>query len=194
MTLQVNRYPWFALQTRYRSENLVATQLRGKGYEPFLPVCKSRRRWSDRVKELELPLFPGYVFCRFNGLNRLPVLTTPGVRQIVGNGNTPIPLSENEIISLQTVIKSDLPIQPFPFLQIGQKVRIEEGVLAGVVGNVIRCKQSLRLVLSITLLQRSVLLEIDQHQISVEPEIQPAFGGARHHSQSPLWLSSHCAE
>jgi transcription antitermination factor NusG len=185
---------WFALSVKPRFDKAVARTLESKGFETLLPLYKKRHRYAARCKVSELPLFPGYVFCRFNVLTRLPILTTPGVTQILGTGNTPIPLSENEIVSLQTAIKSDLPLQPFPFLQVGQRVRIEEGVLAGVVGIVIRCKQSLRLVLSITLLQRSVLLEIDQHQISVEREIQPALDETRHHSLSTLWLSSRRAD
>jgi transcription antitermination factor NusG len=185
---------WFALGVKPRFDKAVARMLDSKGLETLLPLYKKRHRYAARCKVSELPLFPGYVFCRFNVLTRLPILTTPGVTQILGIGNTPVPLSENEIVSLQTAIKSDLPLQPFPFLQVGQRVRIEEGVLAGVVGIVIRCKQSLRLVLSITLLQRSVLLEIDQHQISVEREIQPALGETRHHSHSTLWPSSQSAD
>jgi transcription antitermination factor NusG len=185
---------WFALGVKPRFDKAVARMLESKGFETLLPLYKKRHRYAARCKVAELPLFPGYVFCRFNVLTRLPILTTPGVTQILGTGNTPIPLSENEIVSLQTAIKSDLPLQPFPFLQVGQRVRIEEGALAGVVGIVIRCKQSLRLVLSITLLQRSVLLEIDQHQISVEREIQPALGETQHHNHSTLWLSSHYAD
>jgi transcription antitermination factor NusG len=162
MTLQVNRYPWFALQTRYRSENLVATQLRGKGYEPFLPVCKSRRRWSDRVKELELPLFPGYLFCRFNPLDRLPILVTPGVLQIVGTGKNPIPVDDAEIAAIQITIQSGVARQPWPFPQVGQRVRVEYGPLHGLEGILLSFKGSHRLVLSVTLLQRSVAVEIDE--------------------------------
>ena len=166
---------WFALGVKPRFDKAVARTLESKGFETLLPLYKKRHRYAARSKVSELPLFPGYVFCRFNVLTRLPILTTPGVTQILGTGNTPIPLSENEIVSLQTAIKADLPLQPFPFLQLGQRVRIEEGALAGVVGIVIRCKQSLRLILSVTLLQRSVLLEIDPRQVSGEREIQPAF-------------------
>ena len=91
-----NDHPWFAVQTRSRHENVVAAQLRGKGYEPFLPLCKSRRRWSDRVREIELPLFPGYLFCRFDASDRLPILIIPGVVQIVGTGKKPVAIDEEE--------------------------------------------------------------------------------------------------
>src|ERR1700682_4995771 len=90
-------YPWFALQVRSRYENIVTAHLSGKGYESFLPLHKTRRRWSDRFKEIEQPLFPGYVFCRLNPFNRFPILTIPGVFLIVGVGKTPVPIDEDEI-------------------------------------------------------------------------------------------------
>ena len=185
---ETNTSQWFALGVKPRFDKAVARTLESKGFETLLPLYKKQHRYAARYKVSELPLFPGYVFCRFNVLTRLPILTTPGVMQILGTGNTPIPLSENEIFSLHTAIKADLPLQPFPFLQVGQRVRIEEGVLAGVAGIVIRFKQSLRLILSVTLLQRSVLLEIDPRQVSAEREIQPAFGETRQNSLSKLAL------
>src|SRR5262249_52038339 len=130
------------------------------------PLYKREHRYAERRTYSELPLFPGYVFCRFNVHATLPILTTPGVRQILGAGNKPIPLCEKEMISLQTAIKAQVPVQPIPFFQLGQKVRISSGALAGVEGIVLSFKQCLRLVLSVTLLQRSVLLEIDRDQVS----------------------------
>src|SRR5437764_10707980 len=96
---------WFALGVKPRYDKAVARMLENKGFEPCLPLYKKRHRYGARCKVSELPLFPGYVFCRFNVLTRLPILTTPGVTQILGTGNTPIPLSENEIVSLGTAIK-----------------------------------------------------------------------------------------
>src|SRR5713226_1928435 len=151
---QIN--PWFALQVKSRYENSVATHLAGKGYEWFLPLQKSRRRWSDRIKEIEQPLFPGYVFCRFDPLARLPILITPGVIRIVGIGKTPIPIEDSEILSIQTIVKSGLPSQPWPFLQIGERVRIDSGPLEGLEGILLQSKANHRLVVSVTLLQRSV--------------------------------------
>ena len=166
-------YPWFAVQTRSRYENLVATLLRGKGYELFLPVYKSRRRWSDRIKELELPLFPGYLFCRFNPLDRFPILVTPGVMQVVGVGKIPIPVDDLEIAALETAIRSGLPRQPWPFLQIGQKVKIECKPLCGLEGILVEFKGRHRLVLSVTLLQRSVAVEVDDTWIRPIPFSSP---------------------
>ena len=93
-------YPWFALRVRSRYENTVATFLGGKGYEWFLPLYKSRRAWSDRIKETQLPLFPGYIFCRFDLQHRLPILTTPGVVSVVGIGRRPVPIDDAEIAAL----------------------------------------------------------------------------------------------
>ncbi len=159
---------WFALAVKPRHDKAVARTLETKGFQTFLPLYKKRHTYAARCKESELPLFPGYVFCRFDALARLTILTTPGVTQILGVGNTPIPLCETELFSLQTAIQAQLPIQPFPFLQAGQRVRIDRGVLAGIEGIVMNFKQCLRLVLSITLLARSVLLEIDRDQVSAE--------------------------
>jgi transcription antitermination factor NusG len=141
--------------------------LEAKGYKTFVPLYTKRHKHGPRGRDSELPLFPGYVCCRFDVHCRLPILTTPGVTQILGAGNTPIAVSETEIASLQTALRTGFPIEPFPFVQEGQRVRINRGVLAGVEGIVMSFKQNLRLVLSITLLQRSVLLEIDRNQVSL---------------------------
>jgi len=164
------RYPWFALQIRMRHEMNVADHLQGKNYEWFLPLCKSRRRWSDRVKEVSSPLFPGYLFCRFNPHDRLPILKTPGVTQIVGYNHVPIPVDEHEIEAIRRLIASGLPNFPCAFLQLGSKVRIETGALRGLEGILTELKGKRRLVLSITLLQRSVAVEIDSDAVSV---VQP---------------------
>ena len=159
---------WFALVVKPRFDKAVAQALESKGYETLLPVYKKYHKYANRSREFELPLFPGYVCCRFDVRTRLPILTTPGVIRVLGVRNMPIPLSDIEITSLQTAIRSQLPVQPYPFVNAGQRVRINSGVLAGVEGIVLGPKGGLRLVLSITLLQRSVLLEIDRDQVSAE--------------------------
>ena len=128
---------WFALAVKPRFDKAVARALEVKGYETLLPLYKKQ---GARSKVSELPLFPGYVCCRFDARTRLPILTTPGVIQVLGAGNMPIPLSEVEITSLQTAIKARIPVQPFPFVGAGQRVRINRGYLAGVEGIVISCK------------------------------------------------------
>lgn len=154
-------YPWFALQVRVRHETSVAQHLHGRGYEWFLPLYKCRKRWSDRVKEVEIPLFPGYLFCRFDPQNRFPILTSPGVIQVVGYDRHPVPIDEQEINAIQSLVASGIPSQPCPFLTIGDKARIESGPLRGLEGILVGFKGKHRLVLSVTLLQRSVAVEMD---------------------------------
>ena len=162
-----DKYPWFALRIKSRFEKTTSTVLRSKGFEDFSPLYRSRRKWSDRVKEVELPLFPGYLFCRFNPLDRFPVLSTPGVLCVVGIGKIPQAVEEHEIEQIQSILASGMPTQPWPFLTVGQKVRISSGSLAGLEGLLVNIKNSFRLVVSVTLLQRSVAVEIDRE--SVEP-------------------------
>jgi len=161
---------WYALRVKSRYENSVASHLQARGFESFLPVYKCRRRWSDRFKEIELPLFPGYVFCQFDPSNRLPILTVPGIVHVVGTGRTPIPVEQTEIAAIQAVVKSGLPSQPWPFLHIGHRVRIEYGPLCGVEGILLGFKGHQRLVLSVTLLQRSVAVQVDEACVRPMPE------------------------
>jgi transcription antitermination factor NusG len=156
-----NLFPWFALQVRTRNEASVAEQLGRLGYQRFLPLYRLRKRWSDRIKEVDAPLFPGYLFCRFDPQDRLPILKTPGVMQIVGFKNGPAAVEESEIRSLQTLVAAGVPHQPWPFLAAGDRVRIESGPLLGLEGILTEVRRSHRLVLSVTLLQRSVAVEID---------------------------------
>jgi transcription antitermination factor NusG len=153
---------WYALYIRTRFEKVVARNLRGKGYEEFLPLYRCTSRWSDRLKQIELPLFPGYVFCRFNPFDRLPVLTIPGVKGIVGFGKDFIPVDEGELNAIRGVLRNGTHCEPWPFLQVGQRVRVEYGAFAGTEGFVLMFKNTYRLVISINLLQRSVAVEIDR--------------------------------
>jgi transcription antitermination factor NusG len=161
LTQDPTQFPWFALQVRTRHELTIGEQLRGRGYEPFIPVYETRKRWSDRVRVFEAPLFPGYLFCRLDIQNRLPILSTPGVAQIVGFGKVPHPVDEAEIGAIQALVSSGLASQPWPFLQSGDKVHIERGPLRGLEGVLLEVRGAQRLVLSVTLLQRSVAVEID---------------------------------
>ena len=153
---------WYALHVRTRFEKVVSRNLRGKGYEEFLPLYNRTSRWSDRTKQIELPLFPGYVFCRFNPVQRMPILTIPGVNAIVGIGKSLMPVEESELASIRTLLASNLYCEPWPFLQIGQSVLVERGPLAGTQGIVMLVKNSYRLIISVNLLQRSVAVEIDR--------------------------------
>lgn len=160
-------YPWFALQVRVRHEVDVTVHLGGKGYEWFLPLYKQRKRWSDRIKHVDAPLFPGYVFCRFNPNDRLPILKTPSVTQIVGYSRIPVAVDENEIEAIRRLVTSGVPNFPCAYLEVGSRVRIDAGALRGLEGILTDVKGKRRLVLSITLLQRSVAVEIDSAAVSV---------------------------
>jgi hypothetical protein len=129
---------WFALAVKPRSDKAVARTIETKGFPTFLSLY---------------------------AVNRLPIVITPGVTQILGSGKQPNPVDEAEIISFQKAIKARVKIEPFPFLQAGQKVRVFQGALTGIEWIVVSCKEYLRLIVSITLLQRSVLLEIDRVQV-----------------------------
>lgn len=157
---------WFALAVKPRHEKAVAAALRIKGLEEFLPLCLERRRWSDRHKTLEVPLLAGYTFSRFDPDERLRVLRTPGVRKIVGWGATPLPVEETEIQALQRVVEARLPASPCPFLRAGQTISLDSGPLSGLRGLLLETKGKRRLVVSVTLLQRSVSVEVDQAWIS----------------------------
>lgn len=154
-------FPWYAIQVRVRQELNVSDYLTGNGYEWFLPQYRLRKRWSDRIKQVDTPLFPGYLFCRFNVFDRLPILKIPGVIQILGNQRQPIPVDEQEIRAIQALVSSGTPNEPWPYMALGDKVRIESGPLRGLEGLLAETKGNHRLVLSVTLLQRSVAVEID---------------------------------
>jgi transcription antitermination factor NusG len=177
-------WPWFAILTRVGREKHATMLLENSGFECFLPLSKSTRKWSDRLKEIELPLFPGYLFCRMNPNDRLPVLMIPGVMQIAGAGSTPIPVEEHEIAAIKRVEKSGLSAMPWPYLKIGNIAKIEEGPLRGLTGIVIRIKSGLKLVLSVELLQRSIAVEIDRSWISASHPGSIATGQPRSNSLS----------
>jgi transcription antitermination factor NusG len=159
--LDDSSYPWYALQVRTQHERGVADFLRGGGFDWFLPLYKCRKRWSDRVKEVEVPLFPGYLFCRFNVHDRLPILKTPGVIQIVGYNRKPVEIDEAEIGAIRTLVGSGMASQPWPYLHVGDRVQIESGPLQGMSGILTNFKGKHRLIISVTLLQRAVAVEID---------------------------------
>src|SRR5271168_1307244 len=97
-------HSWYAIRVRSKFERAVSASLSGKGYDEYLPLYHSRRKWSDRSKDLDLPLFPGYLFCRFDVDVRLPILVTPGVISIVGTGRIPVAISDQEIDAIRAVI------------------------------------------------------------------------------------------
>ena len=152
---------WYALQVRSRKEAYVANQIQAQGIECLFPLYKSARKWSDRVKEVEQPLFPGYLFCKFDFQNRRPIVTTPGVLQVVGYGRTAVPVSEQEIQALRLAVSSEVPKHPWPYLEVGQRVRVVYGTLTGLEGILVNMKGNHRVVLSVSLLQRAVAMEVE---------------------------------
>jgi transcription antitermination factor NusG len=176
-------HAWFALTSKPRHEKVVAENLRGKGLESFVPLYRTRRQWTDRIQSVDLPLFPGYVFCRFAYASRLPVLNTPGVTSVVGFSDVPTPVADEEIVRIQAIQASGLPAHPWPYLRVGQKARIERGSLAGLEGVLIREKDALRVVVSVELLRRAVAVEIDRDMIC-------AVNGAEHASMAYVYLTN----
>jgi transcription antitermination factor NusG len=158
---------WFALVVPPRREKVIGGMLRNKSYETLLPVHIRRHQYGPRARSFEIPLFPGYLFCRFDPAMRLPVLTTPGVLQVVGAGKTPIPVADDELLALRRVMETGAPMIPHEFWQSGRKGRIHSGPLAGIEGIVVNAKPPVRLVLSVSLLQRSVLVEVDADCVSL---------------------------
>ena len=153
---------WFAIRVRSNFERIAMAHLRERGYEEFAPSHKTERNWSDRKKEIDQFLFPGYVFCRFNPQNRMPVLTTPGVVDVVGWGKTPAPVPDEEIERVRRMVESGLLVSPWPYLELGQAVLIERGPLTGMEGILVEVKGRCRLVVSINLLKRSISAEVER--------------------------------
>lgn len=158
-------HPWFAVRVRSNHERIASLHLEERGYEEFAPSYKMERRWSDRKREIEQFLFPGYVFCRMNPQNRLPVLTAPGVVGLVGCGKIPMAIPDDEIERIRRMVQSGLLLTPWPFLEVGQAVLIERGPLAGMEGILEEVKGKCRLIVSINLLRRSVGAEVDRHWV-----------------------------
>jgi transcription antitermination factor NusG len=156
---------WYALQVMPRRENKALLLLNCKGYESCLPTNQVRRTWSDRVKVLEQPLFPGYVFCRIHEAAFGLVLTTPGLGRFVTVGGIPCPISDDEICSLARVSKSGLPALPHPYFRVNQKVKVVSGLFAGLVGAVLRVENQRRLVVSVDAIERSFSIAIDEADV-----------------------------
>jgi transcription antitermination factor NusG len=154
--------PWFAIRVKSQCEKMVSDALRYKGYEEFLPLYQSQRFWSDRIKVIQMPLFAGYLFCRFDLSDRNAILKTPGVCNIVGQGRTPQPVDSGELENIRVSVSSGRKIEPWQGFEIGDRLCIGKGPLRGIEGMLLRFKGSTHLILGIQLLQRSVAVEIDE--------------------------------
>ena len=169
---------WFAILVKPRHEKAVSAALRSRQYEEFLPTRRVRRKWSDRFKVVEMPLLAGYTFCRFDPRDKVLILRTPGVRRIVGWGAIPVAVEEAEIETLRTVIRTGLPATPCHYLRTGQYISLDRGPLSGLRGLVVNTQSRNRIVVSITLLQRSVFVEVEREWISPEDRLRALQGPA----------------
>src|SRR6266852_648768 len=157
--------PWYAITVKHQHEQTVQFALTFKGFAALAPTYRARRRWSDRVLELDLPLFAGYVFCRFPFAERAKVLDTPGVAKVVEFGGNAAEISAEEITAIQTAMASKLPVRPWPYLKPGDRVCVERGPLQGVKGTLLREKGSFQLVIAVELLQRSIAVELEPDMV-----------------------------
>ncbi len=154
--------PWFAIQVRPRYEKQVAQSIESKNIRTFLPLYAARHRWSDRTKEVHVPLFDGYVFCQLDPSVRMPVLVTPGVLHFVGIGKTPVAVEPSEIAAIQRLVQFGSVIRPWPFLKNGDRVRVDDGPLRNTEGILLSGGDGDLVVVSVTLLQRSVAVKVDR--------------------------------
>ncbi len=159
---------WYALYTCPRHEKRVAEQMERRSISCFLPLYRSVRRWKDRRKELELALFPGYVFVRMALENKLKVLELPGAVRLVSFNGKPAAVSADEIETLRSRLSGASSIEPHPYLRTGRRVRVRNGAMAGLEGIIVRRKDRCRVVFSIDLIMRSVAVEVD------EADVEPA--------------------
>jgi transcription termination/antitermination protein NusG len=152
---------WYAVWTRSRHEQTVRTQLDEKQVAAFLPTMTRWSRWKDRKKQIDVPLFPGYVFARFDSSERLAVLKCSGVVSIVSFNGEPAPVPDHEIESIRMLVASTLPYDPCPTIKTGTLVEVSHGPLKGVVGRLTRKGSQARLVLSVDLIGQAVSVQVD---------------------------------
>jgi transcription antitermination factor NusG len=169
---------WYAVQVWTQYEKMVSTALTLKGIETVLPAKRVLRHWCDRTRPSDIPLFPGYVFARFDPEHTLPVLVTPKVQRIVNFGKYPDPIPDEEIASIRKVVASGLDAESCPTPTIGERVHILSGPLAGVSGILTEKRSSLRLIVSVELIHRSISVEVTPSMLAqgwasrkTEPEI-----------------------
>jgi len=162
--IEAGAHPWLGIQAHLRKEKVVAIQLEGRGYEVFLPQYRKQTYWSDRRIEVDCPLFPGYLFCRFDS-TLPPIVTLSSVIAIVGRGKQPEPIPEQELDNVRTMLQSGFAVDHYPYLQAGDNVIIVKGPLCGVEGMLVTEKDKSKLVVSVTLLQRSIAVEFDSEAV-----------------------------
>jgi transcription antitermination factor NusG len=169
----VEALPWWAVYTRHQHEKQVADTLEAKGYDVLLPMYSSLRRWKDRRKLISVPLFPGYVFVRGCRERRLGIVSTPGVHMVLTRGDAAAEIPEEEILAIRRTLEAKFAVEPHPFLNCGDRVRVMRGALEGVEGILVRKKNIFRLILSVDMLAQSVAVEINA------TDVQPVRKGPR---------------
>ncbi len=164
---QASLEKWYALHTRPRHEKLVVQRLTERGVETFLPLAREVHRWSDRCKSVEMPLFSCYVFARFvaNRSERLQVLRVGGVLGLVGSRGEGIPIPDAQIDAVRTLVQRELPWTAYPFLKIGQRVRIRGGAMDGVEGILVSRNRNHTLVISVDAIQKSLAVRLEGYQV-----------------------------
>lgn len=160
---------WHALYTRHQHEKSVALHLEQMGIQVFLPLYRAIHRWSDRRKQVVLPLLPCYVFFSGGLERKLPILNTPGVCSLVASGGRIAVIPAVELNAIQQAIKAGCPVEPCPFIHSGDRIRVRSGPLAGLNGIVLRVKDSMRIVLSVKTLCHSIAVEVDEADIERIP-------------------------
>jgi transcriptional antiterminator NusG len=161
----VSPYPWYAVKVRTGAELRIAASLSQKNISVFTPTCVEPRKYSDRIKNKEVALFPGYVFSRFDADYLLPLVTTPGVEFVVSTAGVPAPIDPSEMEVIIHALSSGVTAEPWPYLKSGDKVQINFGSLAGVEGILINARGKDRLILSVHLLQRSISVDISRNWV-----------------------------
>lgn len=156
---------WFTVYTCANHEKTVAKRLDARNVEHFLPTYMTTARWKDRRVKLDVPLFPGYLFVRFQPGESLRVMEVPGVVRLVGFNGQPYPVPDAEIESLRVGIQNALRFVPHPYLNVGSRVRVTRGPLEGIEGILLRRKNGHRLVISLHLIARSASVEIDASDV-----------------------------
>ncbi|WP_447979297.1 UpxY family transcription antiterminator [Candidatus Nitrospira bockiana] len=160
------RPAWYAVRTRSRAEKIVREQLTNRGIEALLPLVTRISQWKDRRKRIEWPLFPGYCFAKFGSDQKLGVLQSPGVVEIIGSASgRPEPIPEAEIVAIQRVMQSRREYESHPHLEEGMAVEVIRGPLAGVQGKLVRKSAGCRIVISINLIRQAASVAIDADDV-----------------------------
>ena len=160
---------WYALYTRSRHEKAVAALLQQKGVTTFLPLFSRVHRWSDRRKTVQVPLFPAYTFVKVDATpeTSVRILQTPGVVGFVGMGRRGVPIPEKQIEDIQTVLAQNIPCTSFPFLRVGQRVRVRGGCLDGIEGRLVTLKGNRSLVISVEPILHSLAISLDRYDVEI---------------------------